>query len=145
MKNRMEFRFLSLAENEALARMVISAFLMSMNPTISLISEVRTAVSEAVTNAIVHGYEHQSGEITMRAQIADGRLELEIEDFGRGIDDVKQAMQPFFTTKPEQERTGIGFALMQSFMDEVHVRSTVGKGTLVQMRKLLRDDLHDGE
>lgn len=145
MKNRMEFRFLSLAENEALARMVISAFLMSVNPTISLISEVRTAVSEAVTNAIVHGYEHQSGEIAMRAQIADGRLELEIEDFGRGIDDVKQAMQPFFTTKPEQERTGIGFALMQSFMDEVHVRSTVGKGTLVQMCKLLRDDLHDGE
>lgn len=145
MKNHMELVFSSRAENEAFARMVVSAFLMNVNPTISMISEVRTAVSEAVTNAVVHAYEGEEGKISLRAFLEDDQIEIEVEDFGSGIADVHQAMQPFFTTKLEEERTGIGFALMQSFMDEVHVQSCVGKGTKVAMRKRLYDDADDGE
>ena len=119
--------------------MVISAFMVRENPTISVMSEVRTAVSEAVTNAVVHAYAQQGGQIVLRAEIALGQIFIEVEDFGRGIEDVQQAMSPFFTTKPEEERTGMGFAMMQSFMDDVLVRSAPGKGTLVSMKKRLRE------
>ena len=136
----MELTFLSKAENEAFARMVISAFLVQMNPTMSVVSEVRTAVSEAVTNAVVHAYDNLNGKIILRA-VMDGEnnLTIDIEDFGCGIADVRQAMQPFFTTRPESERTGIGFALMQSFMDDVKVYSSPGSGTTVRMIKRLGD------
>lgn len=137
--NRMELCFTSVPQNEAFARMVISAFVMQANPIVSIVSEIRTAVSEAVTNAIVHGYEEHSGTVILRARLDGEQLEIEIEDFGYGIDDVQQAMQPFFTTHPEQERTGIGFALMQSFMDTVKVTSSRGCGTLVRMTKKLDD------
>ena len=138
--NQMELTFLSKAENEAFARMVISAFLVQMNPTMSVVSEVRTAVSEAVTNAVVHAYDNLNGKIILRA-VMDGEnnLTIDIEDFGCGIADVRQAMQPFFTTRPESERTGIGFALMQSFMDDVKVYSSPGSGTTVRMIKRLGD------
>ena len=139
MNNRMELTFPSIAQNEAFARMVISAFMVRENPTLSVMSEIRTAVSEAVTNAVVHAYAEESGQIVLRAEIALGQISVEVEDFGRGIEDVEQAMSPFFTTKPEEERTGMGFAMMQSFMDDVFVRSEPGKGTLVSMKKRLRE------
>lgn len=138
MKNEMEISFCAIAENEVLARMVISAFLVRVNPTMSMISEVRTAVSEAVTNAIVHAYaEKGDGKVVLRAALDSDRVHIEVEDFGCGIGDIQQAMQPFYTSQPERERTGMGFSLMQSFMDGVRVRSAVGKGTLILMTKLL--------
>jgi len=141
MKNEMELSFCAIAENEVLARMVISAFLVRMNPTMSVISEVRTAVSEAVTNAIVHAYgEAGTGRIVLRAVLEKDRVIIEIEDFGCGISDIERAMKPFYTSQPERERSGMGFSLMQSFMDGIQVRSTVGEGTLVSMTKLLTED-----
>lgn len=139
MNNQMELIFPSLAENEAFARMVISAFLVGINPTLSVVSEIRTAVSEAVTNAVVHAYAGTVGKMILRARLTQGRIEIEIEDFGRGIEDVAQAMQPFFTTEPDEERTGMGFTLMQSFMDEVSVESSPGHGTVVRMARQLED------
>lgn len=135
--NSMELHFSAIAENEAFARMVISAFLTQKNPKLSVMSEVRTAVSEAVTNTIVHAYADTEGTIVLRAKLSDMLLEMEVEDYGCGIADIAQAMQPFYTTQPEQERTGIGFALMQSFMDGVSVSSAPGSGTLVRMTKRL--------
>lgn len=140
MNNQMELSFLALAENEAFARMVISAFLVQANPTLSVVSEVRTAVSEAVTNAIVHAYDEAGGKVILRAWIDESDIRIEIEDRGRGIEDIEQAMQPFFTTQPEQERTGMGFALMQSFMDKIRVQSSVGSGTVVFMQKRLHEN-----
>ena len=138
MKNEMELSFSAIAENEVLARMVISAFLVRVNPTMSMISEVRTAVSEAVTNAIVHAYGEQGeGKVLLRAALESDRVIIEIEDFGCGISDIEQAMKPFFTSKPDQERTGIGFALMQSFMDGVYVNSSPNCGNVVKMIKRL--------
>ena len=135
--NHMELRFLSIPENEAFSRVVISGFLMQKNPVLSVMTEVRTAISEAVTNAIVHGYRGGEGIVVLRAKMYDNTLLVEVEDYGRGIEDVQMAMQPFFTTQPEKERTGIGFALMQSFMDSVSVSSSPGCGTLVKMAKKL--------
>lgn len=137
----MELAFLAVPENEAFARMVISAFLVRINPALSMISEVRTAVSEAVTNAVVHAYEGSGrGRIEMRASIDERRVLIEVEDFGRGIEDVGQAMQPFFTSQPDQERTGMGFSLMLSFMDGVQVESAAGKGTRIKMTKLIQNE-----
>ena len=137
LSNHMELRFVSMPENEAFSRVVISGFLMQKNPTLSMLTEVRTAISEAVTNAIVHGYGNHTGMVVLRAQLDDDTLQVEVEDYGRGIEDVQRAIQPFFTTQPEKERTGIGFALMQSFMDSVSVSSSPGCGTLVKMVKKL--------
>ena len=138
MNDQMEIHFQAAAQNEAFARMVISAFLVRRDPVLSVVSEVRTAVSEAVTNAVVHAYgDQEEGKIGMRASVSDERIDIEVEDFGCGMEDVKKAMQPFYTTQPEKERTGMGFVLMLSFMDKVDVRSAVGKGTLVRMQKYL--------
>ncbi len=133
--NEMETTFLSIAENERFARVVISAFAASLSPTISELADMKTAVSEAVTNAIVHGYEGTQGMVTLRAVIDGRTLTIEVADQGRGIQNVRQAMEPFFTTHPEQERSGMGFAVMQTFMDEVKVSSAPGKGTRVLMMK----------
>lgn len=133
--NEMEVSFLSVPENEAFARVVIAAFAVQLSPTVSEIADVKTAVSEAVTNAIVHGYEGTRGMVTMRAIIDGKALAIEVSDRGKGITNVKQAMEPFFTTHPEQERSGMGFAVMQTFMDEVEVQSAPGSGTSVRMRK----------
>lgn len=133
--NEMEVHFLSVPENEAFARLVIAAFAVQLSPTMSEIADIKTAVSEAVTNAIVHGYEGTRGMVIMRARIDGATLAIEISDRGKGIPNVRQAMEPFYTTHPEQERSGMGFAVMQTFMDEVDVRSTPGSGTSVQMRK----------
>lgn len=137
--NEMQTTFLSVAENESFARVVIAAFAVQLSPTVSEIADIKTAVSEAVTNAIVHGYEGTHGLVTLRASIHDrALLTIEVQDFGKGISDVPQAMEPFFTTHPEQERSGMGFAVMQTFMDDLTVESTPGSGTLVRMSKRIR-------
>lgn len=133
--NEMQITFLSLAENESFARVVIAAFAVQMSPTVSEIADIKTAVSEAVTNAIVHGYEGCTGQVVMRARMDDRWLTVEIQDEGRGIANVEQAMEPFYTSHPEQERSGMGFAVMQTFMDDLQVESAPGKGTTVRMRK----------
>ncbi|MGN0970427.1 MAG: anti-sigma F factor [Aristaeellaceae bacterium] len=136
--NEMQITFLSLAENESFARVVIAAFAVQMSPTVSEIADIKTAVSEAVTNAIVHGYEGCVGQVVMRARMDDRWLTVEIQDEGKGIANVEQAMEPFYTSHPEQERSGMGFAVMQTFMDELQVESAPGKGTTVRMRKRIR-------
>lgn len=133
--NEMETRFLSLPENESFARLVTSAFAMQLSPTMSEIADIKTAVSEAVTNAIVHGYEGTRGMVTLRCTLEDHSLTIEVQDEGKGIRNVEEAMEPFFTTRPEQERSGMGFAVMQTFMDDLRVDSTPGRGTLIRMRK----------
>lgn len=140
--NEMEVHFLSVPENEAFARVVIAAFSVQLSPTVAEIADVKTSVSEAVTNAIVHGYEGTRGTVTMRAMIDGSMLSIEVFDRGKGIPNVQQAMEPFFTTHPEQERSGMGFAVMQTFMDEVEVQSTPGSGTSVRMRKRIGEALH---
>lgn len=134
-QNQMETTFLSLPENESFARVVIAAFAVQLSPTVSEIADIKTAVSEAVTNAIVHGYEGTRGPVTLRAETLDRILTVEIIDQGKGIADVEKAMEPFYTSQPEQERSGMGFAVMQTFMDELSVRSAPGEGTTVRMRK----------
>ena len=133
--NEMQITFLSLAENESFARVVIAAFAVQMSPTVSEIADIKTAVSEAVTNAIVHGYEGCTGNVVMRARMDDRWLTVEIQDEGKGIANIEQAMEPFYTSHPEQERSGMGFAVMQTFMDDVDVESAPGKGTIVRMSK----------
>ena len=140
--NEMEVSFLSVAENEAFARVVIAAFAMQLSPTMTEIADVKTAVSEAVTNAIVHGYEGMRGTVTMKARIDGQLLSIEIADRGRGIPNVQQAMEPFYTTHPEQERSGMGFAVMQTFMDDVEVHSVPGSGTIVILRKRIGNTAH---
>ncbi|MBQ7866288.1 MAG: anti-sigma F factor [Clostridia bacterium] len=134
--NEMQTTFLSVAENESFARVVIAAFAVQLSPTVSEIADIKTAVSEAVTNAIVHGYEGTRGMVTLRATIQDrSLLTIEVQDSGKGIPDVTKAMEPFYTTHPEQERSGMGFAVMQTFMDDLTVHSTPGSGTTVRMSK----------
>ena len=134
--NHMRLEFDARPENESFARIAAAAFAVPFNPTMDVLSDIRTAVSEAVTNAIVHAYREQGGVITLSAALMEnGVLRLEISDRGCGIPDIPQAMQPFFTTQPEKERSGMGFSVMQSFMDDVQVESEVGKGTTVRMEK----------
>ena len=122
--------------NEAVARSVVTAFVMQMDPSVSELADIKTAVSEAVTNSIVHGYRSCKGNIELLCRILDrDMLYIRIRDKGCGIADVKQAMEPLFTTAPEEERAGLGFAVMESFMDSVSVKSAVGKGTSVIMKK----------
>ena len=134
--NEIRVDFPSLGENEGFARLVISAFLLPLDPTVEELADVKTAVSEAVTNAIVHGYEGTRGMVILRAALEDGgEMYVEVEDAGKGIPDIAQAMEPFYTSHPEQERSGMGFAVMQTFMDDVEVTSAPGQGTCVRMRK----------
>ena len=129
------------SENESFARMVVMAFMAEMNPTLDELEDVKTAVSEAVTNAIVHGYNEIDGcKVEMNCFRLGNRLEVSILDNGVGIEDVEKARQPFFTTKPELERTGMGFTFMESFMDEVKVISNPGKGTCVTLVKYIGAD-----
>ena len=139
MENYMEIRFLSLSGNEGFARAVASAFASQMNPSIEELSDIRTAVSEAVTNAIIHGYEQRKDcTVTMRMEIADDDLTVSVRDDGCGIDDVELARKPFYTSKPELERSGMGFSVMEAFMDSVRVESAPSKGTLIVMQKRIR-------
>ena len=133
--NEMELIFDSRSSNESFARVTVAAFMTSLNPTVEEVSDVKTAVSEAVTNAIIHGYENEVHNITIRCRTQEKTLYLEVEDQGRGIEDVEQAMEPLFTTKPELDRSGMGFSFMEAFMDDLEVISAPGKGTCVKMKK----------
>lgn len=135
--NEMELIFDSRSSNESFARVTVAAFMTSLNPTVEEASDVKTAVSEAVTNAIIHGYENEVHNITIRCRTQEKTLYLEVEDQGRGIEDVEQAMEPLFTTKPELDRSGMGFSFMEAFMDDLEVISAPGKGTCVKMKKVI--------
>ena len=135
-KNEMTASFPSLSQNEALARSVVAVFVSQLNPTVSELSDLRTAVSEAVTNAIVHGYRGTVGTvyITVR-QVEEHVIQVKIRDKGVGIADIEKAMEPLYTTAPEEGRAGLGFAVMQSFCDRVRVASAPGRGTTVTLTK----------
>lgn len=134
-KNEMRLEFDSFSENESFARVAVAAFLTQMNPTLEEVSDVKTAVSEAVTNCVVHGYEGQKGKIIIECRIQKGEFCILVQDEGCGIENVAQAMEPLFTTKPQEDRSGMGFSFMEAFMDEVQVESAPGQGTRVSMKK----------
>ena len=133
--NEMEIRFESRSANEGFARVSVAAFMTQLNPTVEEVADVKTAVSEAVTNAIIHGYNSELEKVCIRCRIEDNVFMVEVSDTGKGIENVEEAMRPMFTTKPEQERSGMGFAFMEAFMDSVEVESEPGKGTRVRMKK----------
>ena len=134
-ENYVTLEFLSRSANEGFARMAAASFAAQLDPTLDEIGDIKTAVSEAVTNAIVHAYPDELGKIVMKLRILEGGvLELTVRDWGRGIDDIRQARQPLFTTGG-QERSGMGFTIMESFMDSLAVRSKNGKGTVVTMKR----------
>lgn len=133
--NEMHLTFPAMSENEALARMCASAFAAQLNPTIEEISDIRTAVSEAVTNSIIHGYNSKPLTIYLDAYISDNELKIVVRDEGKGIDDIDLAMTPFYTTLPDGERSGMGFSVMQAFMDELYVSSMPEMGTTITMIK----------
>lgn len=133
--NEMMLEFDSRSCNEGFARVAVAAFMTQMNPTLEEVADVKTALSEAVTNSVVHGYEGEIKKIVVKCRIEDRDLMVEVIDEGCGIENVQQAMEPLFTTKPDSERSGMGFSFMEAFMDEVHVVSTPGEGTHVFMKK----------
>ena len=137
--NEMNMEFLSKSSNEAFARTVAAAFIASqLDPTLEELADVKTAVSEAVTNAIIHGYENKHGYIHMTCRLYQDSIEVTITDEGRGIEDIELARQPLYTSKPELERSGMGFTVMETFMDSVDVNSVPGKGTTVVMHKMFK-------
>lgn len=155
MKNEMTLTFDAISNNESFARIAVAAFVTPLNPTLEEISDIKTAVSEAVTNAIIHGYENvygygrhgevrpicckvKEGKVYLRCRIERGVLHIEVEDKGIGIENLEKAMEPLYTTKPELERSGMGFAFMEAFMDELEVVSTPLEGTIVRMAKKLK-------
>lgn len=136
--NEIKFVMPSLSVNEAAARAAVSSFVIQADPTVEELADIRTAVSEAVTNCIVHGYRGTQGKIELTVKLMENReIYIKIKDNGCGIADVKQAMEPLFTTAPEEERSGLGFSVMESFMDKLTVKSRKDKGTSVIMRKRL--------
>lgn len=152
MKNEMELLFDAVSDNEGFARVAVSAFVANANPTLEELADIKTAVSEAVTNSIIHGYENlygyggakgqpadrshiNPGKVKVQCLLEGDMLHIQITDNGRGIENLEQAMEPLFTTKPELERSGMGFAFMEAFMDDLEVESEPGKGTIVRMKK----------
>ena len=133
--NRCKMEMEALSENEGFARVCVAAFVTRLDPTLEEINDVKTAVSEAVTNSIVHGYEGIEGKITLKVSLVGQEVRIEVHDDGIGIENVEQAMEPLYTTKPEQERSGMGFSFMEAFMDELKVYSGKNSGTTVIMKK----------
>lgn len=144
--NEIKISFSARSENESFARACVSSFIAQLDPYVSELAELKTAVSEAVTNCIVHGYRGvRGGTIYMQIKLfSDRRVYIKIRDKGCGIDDINQAMQPLFTTAPEEERAGLGFAVMESFTDRLRVKSAPGKGTSLVMEKTLQEKTQDG-
>ncbi len=139
-ENEMKLEFLSKSNNEAFARIAVAAFAAQLDPTIEELADIKTAVSEAVTNSIIHGYENMEGLIKIIAKIFANTIEIEISDSGKGIENVEIARKPLYTSKPNLERSGMGFTIMESFMDEVHIESVLGIGTKVTMKKIIEKD-----
>lgn len=140
MKNTMLLKIPSKSENERFARTVCAAFLLEVDPTIEEMSEIKTAVSEAVTNAIIHGYNSGEGEVVITGELSDRTVTYTITDNGCGIPDIEKAREPLYTGKPETERSGMGFSIMEAFMDELVVESEPGKGTTITMIKRLSEN-----
>jgi len=138
MNNYMTLKFKSISENESLARMAVSAFVAPLNPSLEELADIKTSISEAVTNCIIHGYENTCGDVAIEAVITGDSLRITISDTGSGIADVEKAMEPLYTTKPESERSGMGFTIMESFMDDIQVESCLHRGTTVTMSKTIK-------
>jgi stage II sporulation protein AB (anti-sigma F factor) len=137
-KNEMKIQFSALSQNESFARVTVAAFVAQLDPTMDELTEIKTVVSEAVTNSIIHGYENDpTGMVYINVTIEDGFIDMTIKDEGIGIIDVEEAMQPLFTSKPDLERSGMGFTIMENFMDNVEVFSQPGLGTEIRLRKHL--------
>ena len=136
MNNIMEVKFSAKSENESLARVIVASFAAKLDPTLDELADIKTAVSEAVTNSIIHGYdEDESKFVHIKCEIEDKEITIIVEDFGNGIEDLEMAMQPLYTSKPELERSVMGFTVMESFMDEVEVSSNKNEGTRIVMKK----------
>ncbi len=133
--NEMKLEFLSRSSNEAFARVAAAAFVSQLDPTLEELADIKTSVSEAVTNCIIHGYENRDGYIKMSCTLYENSVEITVSDQGRGIDDIEMARQPLYTSKPELERSGMGFTVMETFMDEIKIVSEPGMGTTVKMFK----------
>lgn len=138
LKNSMRIEFPAISDNERFARGVAAAFVMTLDPTVDELSEIKTAVSEAVTNAIIHGYDGKEGTIYMEGVIYENYVELSVTDNGVGISDIRRAREPLYTGKPEDERSGMGFTIMETFMDSLDVESERGSGTRVTMTKTIK-------
>ena len=138
--NEMELSFLSKSNNEAFARITVAAFAAQLDPTVEELADIKTAVSEAVTNSIIHGYEDTEGIVKIKVKLLDNTIEIEITDSGKGIEDIELARKPLYTTKGNLERSGMGFTIMESFMDEVDVYSVVGIGTRIIMKKTIKKE-----
>ncbi len=143
--NEMKLEFVSHTSNEAFARITVAAFVSQLDPTIDELSDIKTAVSEAVTNSIIHGYGDEDGIVKIEARIFKDTVEIIITDRGRGIENVDMAMKPLYTSKPDLERSGMGFTIMESFMDEIKVESALGFGTKVIMRKRIETQTKENE
>lgn len=138
MKNEMKLEFKAISQNESFARVTVAAFAAQLDPTMDELTEIKTVVSEAVTNSIIHGYESDSnGIVYIKVTIENGLIEITIKDEGKGISDIEEARTPLYTTKPELERSGMGFTIMENFMDDIQVQSEPGQGTIVRLRKHL--------
>ena len=137
-RNSMRVEFPNNSDNERFARSVAAAFVLELDPTVDQLAELKTAVSEAVTNAIIHGYDGTDGIVTMEGNIYDDTVEFTISDNGVGIPDIRRAREPLFTGKPEMERSGMGFTIMETFMDAMEVESEVGTGTKITLSKQIK-------
>ena len=136
--NEMKLEFISKSSNESFARIADAAFASQLDPTIEELADIKTAVSEAVTNCIIHGYEKKQGIVKISAKLKENEIKIEISDKGKGIENIEEAKEPLYTTKPNLERSGMGFTIMESFMDEMEVQSILGLGTKVTMTKIIK-------
>lgn len=139
--NIMEIKFKAIPENEAFARNVVASFILPLNPSISELSDIKTAVSEAVTNVVVHAYPDKSGHITMKVSTHDNKVEINIIDNGIGIQDIERALTPFYTSKPDEERSGMGFTVMESFMDKLEVKNNKEGVTVTMFKEISSEDV----
>ena len=138
-ENNMTLEFDAKSENESLARIAVASFLTEIDPTIEEINDIKTAVSEAVTNSIIHGYDNKIGVIHIECTLFANSIEIIITDDGKGIENIEKAKEPLYTTKPELERSGMGFTIMENFMDELKIESALGEGTKITMKKVINN------
>ena len=139
-ENEMKLEFISKSCNERFARIAVAAFTAQLDPSLEEIADIKTSVSEAVTNSIIHGYEENEGKIRIECKLFENWVEIEITDNGKGIEDIEKAREPLYTSKTDLERSGMGFTIMESFMDEVKIESVLGVGTKVTMKKMIKTD-----
>jgi stage II sporulation protein AB (anti-sigma F factor) len=143
--NEMKLEFISKSSNEAFARIAVAAFASQLDPTIEELADIKTAVSEAVTNCIIHGYDGKQGIVKVSAKLKKTEVIIEISDKGKGIENINEAKEPLYTTKPNLERSGMGFTIMESFMDKMKVESILGLGTKVTMSKIIKPKIESEE